>query len=175
MLRLAASFKYGHSTASLLVGKLSAGPRQNTLAAALKEWGAVRRTIYACRYLTEENYRRKIGRQLNKGESMHVLRRDLHFARLGKMTRHHHEQQTEQAWCLTVVTNAIICWMTEYLGLAVEERRASGITIDDPILAHLSPAHSEPVHFFGSIPIDVDKELAQLDATGYRPLRRHEP
>jgi hypothetical protein len=69
----------------------------------------------------------------------------------------------------------ITSWMTEYLGLAVEERRASGITIDDPILAHLSPAHSEPVHFFGSIPIDVDKELAQLDATGYRPLRRHEP
>jgi len=172
MLRLAASFKYGHSTASLLVGKLSAGPRQNTLAAALKEWGAVRRTIYACRYLCDENYRRKIGRQLNKGESIHALRRDLHFAGLGKMTRHHHEQQTEQAWCLTVVTNAIICWMTEYLGLAVEERRASGITIDDPILAHLSPAHSEPVHFFGSIPIDVD---AQLDATGYRPLRRHEP
>ena len=64
--------------------------------------------------------------------------------------------------------------MTEYLGLAVKERRASGITIDDPILAPLSPAHSEPVHFFGSIPIDVD-ELAQLDATGYRPLRRHEP
>jgi Tn3 transposase DDE domain len=29
MLRLAASFNYGHSTASLLVGKLSAGPRQN--------------------------------------------------------------------------------------------------------------------------------------------------
>jgi hypothetical protein len=53
--------------------------------------------------------------------------------------------------------------------------RASGITIDDPILAHLAPAHSEPVHFFGSIPIDVDKELFQLDATGYRPLRRHEP
>jgi TnpA family transposase len=175
MLRLAASFKYGHSTASLLVGKLSAGPRQNTLAAALKEWGAVRRTIYACRYLCDENYRRKIGRQLNKGESMHALRRDLHFAGLGKMTRRHHEQQTEQAWCLTLVTNAIICWMTEYLGLAVEERRASGITIDDPILAHLSPAHSEPVHFFGSIPIDVDKELAQLDATGYRPLRQHEP
>ena len=87
----------------------------------------------------------------------------------------HLDDRVDQALRLTVVTNAIIGWMTEYLGLAVEERRASGITIDDPILAHLSPAHSEPVHFFGSIPIDVDKELAQLDATGYRPLRRHEP
>ncbi|MFH5230316.1 Tn3 family transposase [Antrihabitans spumae] len=171
MLRLAASFKYGHTTPSLLVGKLSASSRQNRLAAALKEWGAIRRTIFACRYLSDETYRRKIGRQLNKGESMHALRRDLHFAGLGKMTRHHHEQQTEQAWCLTVVTNAIICWMTEYLGLAVDARGAAGQPIDDAVLAHISPAHSEPVHFFGSIPIDVDKELAQLDATGYRPLR----
>lgn len=34
MLRLAASFKFGHVTASLLVGKLSASSRQNALAGA---------------------------------------------------------------------------------------------------------------------------------------------
>lgn len=175
MLRLAASFKYGHSTASLLVGKLSASSRQNRLAAALKECRSVRRTIYACRYLSDETYRRKIGRQLNKGESMHALHCDLHFSGLGKMTRHHHEQQTEQAWCLTVVTNAIICWMTEYLGRAVDARHVSGTPVYATVLAHISPAHSAPVHFFGSIPIDVEKELAQLDAIGYRPLRTSGP
>ncbi len=41
MLRLAASLKYGHVTASLIVGKLSRVDRQNTLAAALKEYGQV--------------------------------------------------------------------------------------------------------------------------------------
>ena len=35
MLRVAASLKYGHVTASLIVGKLSRADRQNTLAAAL--------------------------------------------------------------------------------------------------------------------------------------------
>jgi TnpA family transposase len=34
------SLKFGHATASLLVGKLSASGRQNALAAALKEYGA---------------------------------------------------------------------------------------------------------------------------------------
>ncbi|WP_231974454.1 transposase [Pseudonocardia sp. HH130630-07] len=34
-----------------MVGKLSASGRQNTLAAALQERGALRRTIYAVRYL----------------------------------------------------------------------------------------------------------------------------
>ena len=36
-----ASLKFGHATASLLVGKLSRADRQNSLAAALKEYGAV--------------------------------------------------------------------------------------------------------------------------------------
>ena len=45
----------------------------NALAAALKEYGALRRTIYAARYLSDPAYRRKIARQLNKGESLHAL------------------------------------------------------------------------------------------------------
>jgi TnpA family transposase len=51
LLRLAGSLKFGHATASLLVGKLSASGRQNTLATALKEYGALRRTVYAARPL----------------------------------------------------------------------------------------------------------------------------
>lgn len=51
--RLAGSLKFGHASASLLVGKLSASSRQNSLAAALKEYGALRRTIYAARYLSD--------------------------------------------------------------------------------------------------------------------------
>ena len=72
LLRLAGSLKFGHASASLLVGKLSASGRQNALAAALKEYGALRRTIYAARYLSDPAYRRKISRQLNKGESLHA-------------------------------------------------------------------------------------------------------
>ncbi|GAA2525261.1 hypothetical protein GCM10010201_24900 [Pilimelia columellifera subsp. columellifera] len=49
--------------------------QQNTLAAAIKEHEALRRTLYAGRYLADETYRRRIARQLNKGESLHALRR----------------------------------------------------------------------------------------------------
>ena len=34
------------ASSGLIVGKWSAAPRQNTLAAALKEWGMLRRTIH---------------------------------------------------------------------------------------------------------------------------------
>jgi TnpA family transposase len=83
LLRMAGSLKYGQATASLIVGKRSASSRQNTLAAALKEWGTLRRTIHAARYLSDPAYRRKIARQLNKGESLHAPRRDLHYAQQG--------------------------------------------------------------------------------------------
>nr|WP_245659866.1 transposase [Nocardia gamkensis] len=62
-------------------------------------------------------------------------------------------------------------WTTEYYGLAVEQMRRQGRRIDDDVLAHISPAHSENINFFGAIEVDVDAELAQLGPTGYRPLR----
>jgi TnpA family transposase len=160
LLRLAGSLKFGHATASLLVGKLSASSRQNALTAALKEYGALRRTIYAARYLSDPAYRRKISRQLNKGESLHALKRDLLYAHEGTVRARHLEQQTEQAWCLTLVTNAVVTWTTEYYGLAVESMRAAGRRVDDEVLAHISPAHSENINFFGAIDVDIEGELA---------------
>lgn len=41
------------------------------LAAALKEYGALRRISYA-RYLSDPTYRHRISPQLNKGESLHA-------------------------------------------------------------------------------------------------------
>jgi TnpA family transposase len=35
------------------------------------------------KYLSDPAYRRRIRRQLNKGESLHALRRDLHYAQQG--------------------------------------------------------------------------------------------
>jgi len=171
LLRMAASLKFGNATASLVVGKWSAAARQNTLAAALKEYGALRRTIHAARYLADATYRRKIARQLNKGESLHALRRDLHYAHQGAVRGRHLIQQTEQAWCLTLLTNAVVAWTTEYYGLAVAQLRAEGRHVDDAVLAHISPAHSENVNFFGVIQVDVEAELAKLDRDGRRPLR----
>jgi len=81
LLRVAASVKGGHATAALVVGKLcSAKRQQNALTAAIKEYGALRRTVYAARYLADETYRRRITRQLDKGENLHSLRRGLAYA-----------------------------------------------------------------------------------------------
>ena len=117
----------------------SAASRQNTLAAALKEWGMLRRTVHLAKYLSDPAFGRKISRQLNKGESLHSLRRDLHYAQQGTITRPHLEQQTEQAWCLTLLTNSVVAWTTEYYSRAVLELRSQGREVSDEILSHISP------------------------------------
>ncbi|MEV4374058.1 Tn3 family transposase [Nonomuraea sp. NPDC049637] len=60
LLRMAGSLKYGQATASLIVGTWSAASRQNALAAALKEWGMLRRTVHLAEYLSDPAFRRKI-------------------------------------------------------------------------------------------------------------------
>ncbi|MBL7622300.1 Tn3 family transposase [Frankia sp. AgB1.8] len=97
LLRVAASVQGGHATAAPVVGKLcSSKLQQNALTSAIKEYRALRRTVYAARDLADETYRRRIARQLNKGENLHALRRSLAYAGEGALRRRHHEQQTEQ-------------------------------------------------------------------------------
>ena len=170
LLRMGGSLKYGQASASLIVGKWSAASRQNTMAAALKEWGMLRRTIHTAKYLSDPAYRRRISRRLNKGESLHALRRDLRYAQQGAITRPHPGEQTEQAWCLTVLTNAVVTWTTEYYTLAVGQLRGEGRSVPDELLAHISPGHSGNINFFGVINVDIEAELAKLSG-GWRPLR----
>lgn len=110
-------------------------------------------------------------RQLNKGENRHALRRFLTYAGEGAVRCRHHEQQTEQMWCLTLATKAIVTWTTEHHGLAVAALRRSGRWVDDEVLAYIWPMHHENVHFYGTHSVDIDGELARLDADGCWPLR----
>jgi hypothetical protein len=99
------------------------------------------------------------------------LKRDLLYAHEGTVRARHLEKQTEQAWCLTLAPTPWSPWTTEYYGLAVDSMRTAGRRIDDEVLGHISPAHSENINFFGSIDVDIEGELAQLGPNGYRQLR----
>jgi TnpA family transposase len=168
LLRLAGSLKFGHATASIVIGRLHAGSRQNALAGALIEYGKLIRTIYALRYLADETYRRRINRQLNKGETIHALRRALFFAHEGHVRRRHLEQQTDQALCHTMLANSAITWNTEYFGLALSALAGEGHRIDEDLLAHVSPAQLDHINRFGTYTFDVEAEFKR---PGYRPLR----
>jgi hypothetical protein len=133
------------------------------------EYGGLVRTVFALRYLADEAYRRRIGRQLNKGESLHSLRRELFFAHDGAVRRRHRETQTGRAMCLSLVVNAIVCWNTAYLELALDHLVTRRGKIDPTLLGHISPAMLEHGNPYGTYEFPIATEDAR---TGYRPFAR---
>ena len=57
-----------------------------------------------------------------------------------------------QAWCLTLLTNSVICWTTEYYGMGIGELRGQGRDVPDELLSFIAPGHRENINFFGFNP-----------------------
>jgi TnpA family transposase len=168
MVRVAGSLKLGWVTTSLFISKLQAYPRRNALALALQEYGRLIKTIFILRYLEDEAYRRRINTQLNKGEALHMLREFLFFANKGTIRRKQEEEQTNQAECLNLLTNAVVAWNTVYMTAAIEQLRAEGYPVREEDIVHLSPARFEHLNPYGKYLFD----LTHLPHKGLRPLRQ---
>ena len=153
LLRVASSLKLGWVTASLLISKLQAGVRQNALTRALREYGRLVKTCFILQWIESEDYRRRIHRQLNKGEALHALRRFLFFAHEGKVRRRQTEQQTDQILCLNLMTNAVVTWNTVYMEAALAQLRTEGALAGDLDLSHLSPALYGHLNPYGKYPL----------------------
>ncbi len=120
-----------------MIGKLQSFPRKNDVARALQKYGKIKKTEFILNYLPDNDYRRRINRQLNKGESLDSLRKFLFFANEGNIRKRFPEEQQTQANCLNPVTNAIVLWNTVYLHAAVEQLKSEGVEIKDEDLNHI--------------------------------------
>ncbi len=83
LLRLATSIRTGTTTCSAMLKKLSAYPRQNGLAKALREVGRIERTLFTLDWIKNPALRRRAQLGLNKGEARNALARAIYFCRLG--------------------------------------------------------------------------------------------
>ena len=168
ILRLATSINKGTVSASLMLRKLGAYPRQNALAVALRELGKMERTLFLLQYIQDLDLRRRIHTGLNKGEARNALARAVFFNRLGELRDRTHETQKGRASGLNLVVAAIILWNTVYLEKAVAELRRQGQDIPDDLLAHLSPLKWEHINLTGDYHWRRDGGLRNR---GLRPLR----
>jgi len=168
-LRVAGSLKMGWVTASLFISKLKSYPRQNALARALQEHGRLVKTIFILRYLENEQYRRRILTQINKGEKLHDLRKLIFFANQGKIRRKQEEGMSHQAACLNLITNAVVVWNTVYMNAAIEQLKAEGYPVYESDIKRLSPARHEHINPYGRYIFEVEKELSRKEL---RTLRK---
>lgn len=169
MLRAAGSMKLGHVTASLLVQKLQAYPQQNALAQALQEYGRLVRTIHVLRWYAHNEDRRRVMRQLNKGEALHDLRASLMIANKGQLRRKRGDELVNQASCLNLVTNAVIIWNTVYMAKVVEQLKQEGYPVHESDLAHIWPTRYEHINVYGRYHFNIEEARRRK---GLRPLRQ---
>ena len=149
LLRLATSIRQGTVTASLVLRKLAAYPRQNGLALGLREIGRVDRTLFTLDWLQSPELRRRVTVGLNKGEAKNALSRAVCFHRQGVIHDRTYDDQRLRASGLNLVVAAIVLWNTVYLERAVATLRATGTAAPDELLHHLSPLAWEHIVLTG--------------------------
>ena len=95
LLRVAGSLKLGTVSASELMRTLQSSGRPSTLARAVGELGRIAKTLYLLAYIDDENYRRRILVQLNRGEGRHSLARATFHGQRGEIRRRYREGQED--------------------------------------------------------------------------------
>jgi TnpA family transposase len=168
LLRVAASMKMGWVTASTLISRLQAYPRQHKLTQVLQEYGRLVKTIFILHYLEDGAYRRRILVQLNKGEQVHRLRQFLFFDNRGLIRKQQPEDLVNQAGCLNLLSNAVIVWNTVYMQAALEALKKRGYSVNEAEIVHLSPVRFEHINPYGKFQFDFSDTLT---SSGLRPLR----
>ena len=163
LLRLVTSIRSGTVTASAMLRRLSAYPRQNGLALALREVGRIERSIFMLDWLRAIDLRRRAQAGLNKGEARNALARALFFNQLGELRDRRFENQTYRASGLNLLVAAIILWNTRYL-----EQAIAGMAVPPETARHIAPLGWEHISLTGDYRWNTDDRppVGQL-----RPLR----
>lgn len=170
--RLVASIRHGKVSASLIMRKLAAYPRQNQLAKALREMGKLERTLFVLEYLYDEAFRRRIRIGLNKGELLYKLARALFLGQSGEFHDRLFQDQLHRASCLMLLIAAIVAWNTRYFQHAAAWLEQQGTPIPSKVLPHLSPISWKHINFLGHYSFDLDKAppLGTLRPLNVKPL-----
>nr|MBA3955858.1 Tn3 family transposase [Acidimicrobiia bacterium] len=121
-------------------------------------------------YLQQPELRKRVGRQLNKGESLHALRETVHFAHHGNVRHRQLADQAAQALCLTLVVNCVAAFNAGLLTQAVDQLCSTGLEIDDDDVSHLGPTMTEHINVHGRYHFNLDQAPKRLRDMPALPL-----
>ncbi len=149
MMRIAGSLKLGTVHASELIRSLLKSERPSGLAKAIIEVGRINKTLYLLNYIDDEDYRRRILTQLNRGEGRHSVARAICHGRRGEIRKRYREGQEDQLSALGLVTNAVILWNSIYMQAALDHLRLQSLEIRKEDEARLSPLVHGHINMLG--------------------------
>jgi len=106
-------------------------------------------TLYLLNYIDDEDYRRRILTQLNRGEGRHAVARIICHGQRGEIRKRYREGQEDQLGALGLVTNAVVLWNTIYMDAARNHLEQQSIVIKEEDEARLSPLQHEHINVLG--------------------------
>ena len=140
MLRTAASLKRGWVPASLLITRLKNATPQSPLAAALGEYGRIVRTNFVLGDCADPVQRARVAGQLNKGESLHAMRRHLVIGSRAQIPADEDDHR-RHALCLQLLVNAVQVWNARYMTASIDHlhRTQPDVVGDDAAITGVAP------------------------------------
>lgn len=138
LVRVAASLKDKVAPAHVVLHRLVNASPSDRVAKALTALGRLVKTAYLLRYVSDPALRRKVQKQLNRGESRHDLARWLCFANRGEFRTGDYEEIMNKASCLSLLSNAVLVWNTIEINKIVTKLRTTGHQVNDADIAFVS-------------------------------------
>lgn len=169
MLRVAGSLKMGAITAPELIRTLFNTDKPSSLSQEIQDLGRINKTIYLLKYIDSEDYRRRILKQLNRGEGRHNLARIICHGQRGEIRKRYREGQEDLLGSLGLVTNAVVLWNTIYMQESTSHLSAIGEEVKDDDEARLSPLTNRHLNVLGHYSFTISEQIA---AGKLRPLRQ---
>jgi len=159
MLRVAGSLKMGTVQASELIRSLLKSDKPSNLAKAIIDAGRINKTLYLLNYINDEDYRRRILTQLNRGEGRHKVARAICHGQRGEIRKRYREGQEDQLGTLGLVTNAVVLWNTIYMEAAIEHLKNQSFEVNDEDLIRLSPLITSHINMLGHYSFTLSKSV----------------
>jgi TnpA family transposase len=166
MMRMAGSLKLGTVRASELIRSLLKSDKPSNLAKAIIDAGRINKTLYLLNYINDEDYRRRILTQLNRGEGRHSVARAICYGRRGEIRKSYREGQEDQLGALGLVLNAVVLWNTIYTESALNHLKNQSV-----LEQRLSPLLYKHINVLGHYSFTLSE---QIEKGKLRPLNRVE-
>jgi hypothetical protein len=160
MLRVAGSLKMGTIKASELMRSLLRSQKPSTLAKAIAALGRIPKTLYLLSYIDDENYRRHILTQINRGEKRHHLSKATFHGQRGELRKRYREGQEDQLSALGLVVNVIVLWNTLYMEEALTKLRTEGFEVKNEEVQRLWPLGFKHINFLGRYSFAIPESVA---------------
>lgn len=160
MMRISGSLKLGTVHASELIKSLLKSDKPSSLAQAIIEVGKINKTIYLLNYIDDDDYRRRILTQLNRGEGRHAVARVICYGQQGEIRKRYRDGQEDQLGVLGLVLNAVILWNTIYMQSALDHLQDS-IDISEEDKSRLSPLGYSHLNVLGHFSFTLSKDVSK--------------